>query len=536
MTGMAGRLAKVFLLVGLALAVTASSGAAASPTRAPMLGVVPHKGSIHALALRVATASPQAAAAGPEDLSLKAKPCRPTACWVMRTNTTHAIYWVPSGQSVAAGYESAIDQYLSDVAAASGSQTNVYSVTTQYRDSTGFIANQSTFAGSYVDTDPFPANGCNDTVDSVCLTDQQLQNEIAKVIAAKGWTAGPDSLFILMTPDGVGSCVDGTSPPAGECSTNYYCAYHSSFILNGQPVIYTNQPYAATIANGQCSAGSSPNGNDADSTINLISHEQTEAITDPWGNAWQNAAGDEIGDICTWKFGASLGGTIGLDAYNQAINGHHYWLQQEYSNDGSTCRQHYVGLPANTVRPAVTGVATLGQSLSASQGSWTQEPTSYAYQWLRCSAKGTNCTKISRATTSAHTIVAADGGHTLEAQVRATNSRGTKTADSKHSALVVASPASKNAPRISGRAQVGRRLSATKGSWSGPPRTYGFQWLRCSTGGGSCSTIGGATHASYRLTKHDVGHRLRVRVTAANAVGRATATSRATSRVSAAKP
>ncbi len=45
----------------------------------------------------------------------------------------------PSGQSVAAGYENDIDQYLTDVAAASGSQTNVYSVATQYYDSTGFI-------------------------------------------------------------------------------------------------------------------------------------------------------------------------------------------------------------------------------------------------------------------------------------------------------------------------------------------------------------------------------------------------------------
>ena len=47
---------------------------------------------------------------------------------------------------------------------------------TQYYDSTGWIANQSTFGGSYVDTDAFPANGCNDSyqgapADPVCLTD-----------------------------------------------------------------------------------------------------------------------------------------------------------------------------------------------------------------------------------------------------------------------------------------------------------------------------------------------------------------------------
>jgi hypothetical protein len=533
MTGMASRLTKILLLAGLALAVTASTGTAASPTRAPILGVVPHTGGFNGPVLRAArAAAPAVAAAAPSGLSLRASPCSPANCWVMRTNTVHAIYWVPSGQSVAPGYESGIDQYLGDVAAASGSQTNVYSVATQYYDSTGFISYKSTFAGSDVDTDPFPASGCHDGVNSVCLTDQQIQDELANVIAAKGWSAGPDSLFILMTPNGVGSCANGASL---QCATNYYCAYHSSFNLdsNGQPVIYANQPYAAAIPG--CDPGSSPNGNDADSTINLISHEQNEAITDPWGNAWQNGSGDEIADMCVWKFGSSLGGTTGVDEYNQVINGHHYWLQLEYSNDGSTCRQHYVGLPANTARPVLTGVVALGQSLSASQGSWTQDPTSYAYQWRRCAADGTGCANISGATAATYTIVAADAGHTLEAQVAATNSRGTKTADSKHSAVLLASPTGKKAPRISGQSRVGRRLAASKGTWDGPPQTYRFQWLRCTARGGSCVAVRGATHASYRLTKHDAGHRLRVRVTAANTVGRATATSRATARVAAAK-
>ena len=201
-----------------------------------------------------------------------------------------------------------------------------------------------------------------------------------------------------MTPDGVGSCFDSAGQ---QCSTNFYCAYHDDFSLNGQPVIYANEPYDATIDG--CGPGSSPNGNAADATINTISHEQNEAITDPWGNAWQDASGDEVADICAWKFGSSLGGTAGVDEYNQVIAGHHYWLQQEYSNDGGVCRLQYVGIPANIVRPVLTGVVALGQSLSASQGSWTQEPTTYAYQWLRCTAKGTDCANISGATAASHT-------------------------------------------------------------------------------------------------------------------------------------
>jgi hypothetical protein len=520
MSGVAARLTKILLLAGLVLGVTASSGAAGRPTRAPILGLVPHARVLHALE------RPAAKRAGADDVSLKSNPCTPPACWVMRTNTTYAIYWVPSGQSVAAGYETDIDRYLSDVAAASGSQTNVYSVATQYYDSTGWISYQSTFGGSDVDTDAFPASGCSDGVDSICLSDRQIQSEIAKVIAAKNWPVGPDSLFVLMTPNGVGSCYDGLGQ---QCSSNYYCAYHSSFSLNGEPVLYANEPYDATIPN--CDPGSSPNGNDADATINTISHEQNESITDPWGNAWMDPDGDEIADICAWQFGKPLGGTAGVDQYNQVINGHHYWLQQEYSDDGSVCRQHYVGLPANTVRPVVTGVALGGRSLSVSRGSWTQEPKRYAYQWLRCTAHGTGCRQISGATTATHRLVAADAGHMLEAQVAAKNSRGMKKVSSQHTAVVVGLPAHRKAPTVTGRVEIGRRLAARKGSWSGTPQTYLFQWLRCNAGGTTCVAIGSATQASYRLTKQDAGHRLRVRVTAVNAAGRRSATSGATRRV-----
>ena len=419
MTATAARLTTILLLAGLVLGVAGSGGAAAGPTRAPLPGLVPHAGDRHALERRAT------GAAGLDDVALKANPCTPPACWVMRTNTAYAIYWVPTGQSVAAGYESDIDRYLSDVAAASGSQKNVYSVATQYFDSTGWISYQSTFGGSYVDTDAFPASGCSDGVDSICLSDQQIRAEIAKVIAAKGWPAGPNSLFMLMTPNGVGSCADGLGQ---QYSTNFYCAYHNSFSLDGQPVVYTNEPYDATIEG--CAPGSSPNGNDADATINTISHEQNESITDPNGNAWMNADGDEIADICAWNFGQPVGGTAGVDEYNQVINGHHYWLQEEYSDDGGVCRQHYVGLPANTARPAVTGLALRRHSLTASRGSWTQLPRRYTYRWLRCKAGGGACAAVKNRTHSAYRLTKRDAGHRLRVRVTAINAAGQKTATS----------------------------------------------------------------------------------------------------------
>lgn len=38
-------------------------------------------------------------------------------------------------------------------------------------------------------------------------------------------------------------------------------------------------------------------------------------------------------------------------------------------------------IPGNTIPPVISGVAQVGQTLSCSTGSWTNSPTSYAYQW-----------------------------------------------------------------------------------------------------------------------------------------------------------
>jgi hypothetical protein len=518
MSRVAARLTMLAVLAALVLAVTAAGGASASRIGARPSGVVPHAGTAFA------------AEVGADNVSLEQSPCTPPLCWVMRTNTTYAIYWSPSDHTIDAGYESDVSRYLTDVAAASGSQTNVYSVATQYYDSTGFIAYQSKFGGSDVDTDPFPANGCSDAGAAVCLTDGQLQDEIQKVVTARGWSDGPDSLFFIFTGDGVDSCFDSLS---GQCAfePTGFCAYHSGFTgTNNQPILYANEPYDATVDG--CAAGPSPNNDDADATLNTVSHEQNESITDPWGNGWLNSDGDEIADICAWDFGTPLGTAADGQPYNQLINGHEYALQEDYSNDGGACRARYIGLPANTQLPALSGVAAQKHRLSASQGAWTQLPTAYAYQWLRCGAKGTGCAAIARARSATYKAVAADGGHTLEVRVSARNARGTTHAVSKRTATVVGVPASRKAPRITGRVATGRRLTAVRGTWSGPPKTYRFQWLRCSAAGsGSCVQIGGATRAKYKLTKRDARHRIRVRVTAVNAAGTKTATSRSTARV-----
>src|SRR5436305_74643 len=147
------RLAKVLVGAVLAFGVAASTGSAASPARTSILGVVPHAGAFHGFA-----------AAPPPPVNQCPPPQTPTQCNldylggpVMHASTTYAIYWIPNGSTVSANYESLVNQYFADVAAASSRADNVYSAATQYYDTAGPINYQSTFGGSYVDTTPFPS-------------------------------------------------------------------------------------------------------------------------------------------------------------------------------------------------------------------------------------------------------------------------------------------------------------------------------------------------------------------------------------------
>lgn len=80
--------------------------------------------------------------------------------------------------------------------------------------------------------------------------------------------------------------------------------------------------------------------------------------------------------------------------------------------------------PVNTTAPFVTGTATVGSTLSCTQGNWTYVPTSYAYQWLRGGAT------IAGATASTRVLQAADSGTNISCRVTATNPAGSTPATS----------------------------------------------------------------------------------------------------------
>lgn len=104
-----------------------------------------------------------------------------------------------------------------------------------------------------------------------------------------------------------------------------------------------------------------------------------------------------------------------------------------YANAGARRRAaHAATIPRNTVAPAVTGTAQVGQTLTTTNGTWAGNAATYTRQWQR---DGVN---ISGATATTYVPVEADIGSAIRAVVTATNSTGAVTANSNSTAAVIA--------------------------------------------------------------------------------------------------
>jgi hypothetical protein len=185
--------------------------------------------------------------------------------------------------------------------------------------------------------------------------------------------------------------------------------------------------------------------------------------------------------------------------------------------------------PVNTALPVISGTATQGQVLSTTNGTWTNSPTGYTYQWRRCDSAGNTCSNISGATSGTYTLVYADAGSTIRAVATATNPYGSTPATSAQypasGTVTGLAPVNTALPVISGIAAVGQTLSTTNGTWTNSPTSYTYQWRRCDSAGNTCSNISAATSGTYTLVHADAGFTIRVVVTATNPYGSTPATS-----------
>ena len=291
---------------------------------------------------------------------------------IMSSNTNYALYWDPEGgPAYLSEYQSGLDTFFEDLAHDSGGLQNVDSVATQYGDSSGEFANYSShFGGALIDRDPYPANGC--AAAPICLTDAQIQKELKAYINKSGLPHDLAHEYFVLTPPGVEDCFEAASIECSAGSSSpYYCAYHSDIAVTGGPIIYANDPYVTGVEG--CDDGEHPNNKPSDGAlVGGLSHEHNESITDPELNAWYGASGAENGDKCrtfveSTEFGTPLGTAPDGSRYNQVINSHFYWYQQEWSNEGLVCKQRGAAeAPTVTKVTPKTGPVTGGTSVTIS--------------------------------------------------------------------------------------------------------------------------------------------------------------------------
>ncbi len=169
-------------------------------------------------------------------------------------------------------------------------------------------------------------------------------------------------------------------------------------------------------------------------------------------------------------------------------------------------------VPVETAPPVISGSPEQGQTVSCSNGSWSNGPTSYTYGWQR------NGSVISGAAGSSYTLTSADVNHAVTCTVIAHNGTGDSAPAISPPIVPVALPAGlvpieTAPPLISGSPEQGQTVTCSTGSWLNKPTSHAYSWQR------DGSTIAGATGSTYKLAAGDVSHAVTCSVVARNAAG-----------------
>ncbi len=174
--------------------------------------------------------------------------------------------------------------------------------------------------------------------------------------------------------------------------------------------------------------------------------------------------------------------------------------------------------PANTVAPSISGIATQGQTLTGQHGSWSNDPTSFDYQWEDCDASGAACHPSPNEYTTGETypLLLADAGHTIRLKVWAVGAGGTSAPAVSTATKVVLPlpPVNTVAPSIDGDLTQGQTLTDVAGSWTNEPSSYTYQWKACNPATLICTVVG--SERTLLLGEAEVGDTIAVEESAVN--------------------
>lgn len=166
--------------------------------------------------------------------------------------------------------------------------------------------------------------------------------------------------------------------------------------------------------------------------------------------------------------------------------------------------------PANTVAPSVTGTAQVGETLTTTNGTWDNTPTSYTYLWKHDDDSAAAAT----ATNSTYVCAAGDIGFGMKCEVTASNAGGSAMEPSNTTSDVLpAAPTNSVAPSTTpASGTTTDSYVCSSGTWANTPTSWlwetnkdGAGWVTASTSQNPTLTFAAAGSYATRLTATNAG-------------------------------
>jgi hypothetical protein len=216
--------------------------------------------------------------------------------------------------------QSIVDYFINNWGA-----SHSYGVLRSYTGTNGRVAPELTLAGESLDS------GSRGTK----LADSDIQALVANAITSGTFPSDTNGIYLVIVGTGVSIKLDASHSICGNT-----CGYHSLEFVNGAHIKYSAIG-SGNCTNCQLTLSHSPNGNQyADSTVNTITHEVAETVTDPEFNGW-GPSNNEVGDKCNWNFSEQHNAANGVPA-TARVGMNYYTIQKLWTiTNGGQCYSGY---------------------------------------------------------------------------------------------------------------------------------------------------------------------------------------------------
>jgi hypothetical protein len=237
--------------------------------------------------------------------------------------------WASTGSNTAATV-SLVEHFITSL-----SGTPIEHIATTYGDNSGNVSGNVAFGGhTFVNT-------------TTNLTDTSLRTTVSNALNSGALPRDANGVYFVLSSSNI-------NETSGFCTQ--YCGFHTHASLGGADIKYAfvgNPDRCPSGCEIQRTGPNSPAANvgGADGLINVLSHEQFEAITDPDLNAWFDTSGNEDSDKCNFNFGTtstctstsicSAAGKSAAAKFNVSFGSNDWMIQQQWENAaGGKCVLH----------------------------------------------------------------------------------------------------------------------------------------------------------------------------------------------------